>query len=136
MEGLSMSVITVTDATFQKEVLEASKIKPVLVEFSTRAKENKQKLPNASAKMDAVIDELDAVYAEQVKFVRVEIELDPDLKDTLNPVTSNMYAINHGPTTVLIKTVEEIAEIVGGYDRKYVEDKLKAFAGIDNGGAR
>ncbi|MDU8644554.1 thioredoxin [Pseudomonas syringae group sp. 26L6] len=131
-----MSVITVTDATFQKEVLEASKIKPVLVEFSTRAKENKQKLPNASAKMDAVIDELDAVYAEQVKFVRVEIELDPDFKDTLNPVTSNMYAINHGPTTVLIKTVEEIAEIVGGYDRKYVEDKLKAFAGIDNGGAR
>ncbi|KPX41332.1 hypothetical protein ALP86_101635 [Pseudomonas amygdali pv. mori] len=136
MEGLSMSVITVTDATFQKEVLEASKIKPVLVEFSTRAKENKQKLPNASAKMDAVIDELDAVYAEQVKFVRVEIELDPDLKDTLNPVTSNMYAINHGPTTVLIKTVEEIVEIVGGYDRKYVEDKSKAFAGIDNGGAR
>ncbi|OBS37440.1 hypothetical protein A9K79_22225 [Pseudomonas syringae pv. syringae] len=121
-----MSVMTVTDATFQQEVLEASKTKPVLVEFSTRGKENKQKLPNASAKMDAVIDELAVAYAEKIKFVRVEIELGPDLKDTLNPVTSNTYAINHGPTTVLIK----MAEIVGGYDKQYVEDTLKAFAGI------
>ncbi|SDW94670.1 hypothetical protein SAMN05444064_10972 [Pseudomonas syringae] len=124
-----MSVMTVTDATFQKEVLEASKTKPVLVEFSTKVKENRQKLPNASAKMDAVIDELDAAYAEKIKFVRVEIELGPDLKDTLNPVTSNMYAINHGPTTVMIK----MAEIVGFYDKKFVEDKVKAFADIDEG---
>ena len=31
-----MSVITVTDAIFQQEALEASKTKPVLVEISTR----------------------------------------------------------------------------------------------------
>jgi thioredoxin-like negative regulator of GroEL len=96
-----MSVITVTDSTFEAEVLQSAI--PTVVEFTTRIKTNRSGADNASAKMDKTIDDLATNYAGRIKFVRVEIELDQALKDTLNPLTSATYEINHGPTLVLIK---------------------------------
>lgn len=116
-----MSVMTVTDSTFNAEVLQSTL--PVVVEFTTRQKSKKDGTANASAKMDAVLDDLASQYDGKVKFVRVEIELDQDLNDTLNPVTSAKYEINNGPTLVLIKRGErakdkdgsEIKDLVGYY---------------------
>ncbi|OUM04622.1 thioredoxin [Pseudomonas syringae] len=109
-----MSVTTVTDTTFQKEVIEASDHKLVVVEFSTKEKVNKRGLENASAKMDAVFNKLADDYINRVVFARVEIELDPDLKDSLNPLTSAAHAINHGPTMVFFKKGQKVRDDLVG----------------------
>ncbi|WP_054084441.1 MULTISPECIES: thiol reductase thioredoxin [Pseudomonas syringae group] len=98
-----MSVMTVTDSTFEKAVIEASKQRLVVVEFSTKGKVNKRGEENASARMDAIFDALEEEYAEKASLVRVEIELDSDLHDSLNPETSSEYQINHGPTMVFFE---------------------------------
>lgn len=110
-----MSVETVTDSTFQKSVIDASQEKLVVVEFSTVDKTTKRdpSVLNASGKMDAVIDELDTKYAGKAVFCRVEIKLDSDLKDTLNPYASGTYGINHGPTMILVLNGKNMRELVG-----------------------
>lgn len=126
-----MSVITVTDSTFDAEVLQ-SKL-PTLVEFTTRLKSKKDGTQNASAKMDVILDELASQYEGKVKFVRVEIELDQDLKDSLNPVSSTKYAINHGPTLVLINAGERAKDQDGSTvnDRVGLQTKDSLIALID-----
>ncbi|MEE4305600.1 thioredoxin-like superfamily, group II member protein [Pseudomonas alliivorans] len=113
-----MSVETVTDSSFDEAVIKVSKKKLVVVEFSTKEKLNRRGEPNASAKMDSVIDELYAYYAGKVVFCRVEIELDSDLKDTLNPDTSGTYGINHGPTMILVLNGKQAGELVGQQTRE------------------
>ncbi|WP_235661382.1 thioredoxin family protein [Pseudomonas coronafaciens] len=108
-KGQRMSVITVTDAIFQKEVVEASHHKLVAVEFSTKGKEKK-----ASAKMDVIFDDLAEKYAEKAILVRVYIELDLDLEDSLNPVASKEYKINCGPTIVFFKAGKRAREDIVG----------------------
>ncbi|MFS2159961.1 thioredoxin family protein [Pseudomonas sp. Pseusp122] len=130
-----MSVITVTDSTFEAEVLQSAI--PTVVEFTTRIKTNKSGADNASAKMDKTIDSLAASYAGTVKFVRVEIELDQDLKDTLNPSTSAKYEINHGPTLVLIKggarakdsSGTQVDDLVGNYTDEQVRTWVSRIGG-------
>ncbi|NAO54013.1 thioredoxin [Pseudomonas syringae] len=118
-EALSMSVMTVTDSTFQKDVIEASNQKLVVVEFSTKGKVNKRGEENASARMDTVFNALEEKYALlNVSLVRVEIELDSDLKDSLNPVTSTEYQINHGPTMVFFKGGARAREDLVGLQTK------------------
>ncbi|KPX36354.1 Uncharacterized protein ALO70_04666 [Pseudomonas amygdali pv. eriobotryae] len=119
MRGMNMSVITATDSTFQKEVVDASCHRLVAVEFSTKGKVSKRGDQNASARMDAIFDALEEKYAEKVSLIRVEIELDSDLKDSLNPVTSNEYEINHGPTMVFFKDGKRVREdLVGQQTRE------------------
>ncbi|MDC3736733.1 thioredoxin [Pseudomonas syringae pv. syringae] len=114
-----MSVMTVTDSTFQKDVIEASNQKLVVVEFSTKGKVNKRGEENASARMDTVFNALEEKYALlNVSLVRVEIELDSDLKHSLNPVTSTEYQINHGPTMVFIKGGARAREDLVGLQTK------------------
>ncbi|WP_241766467.1 hypothetical protein [Pseudomonas avellanae] len=60
-----MSVTTVTDSSFQKDVIEASNQGLVVVEFSTKGKVNKRGEENASARMDAIFDALEEKYAER-----------------------------------------------------------------------
>ncbi|KPY63122.1 Uncharacterized protein ALO46_02520 [Pseudomonas syringae pv. solidagae] len=114
MEALSMSVMTVTDSTFQKDVIEASNQKLVVVEFSTKVKVNKRGEDNASARMDTIFNALEEKYAGKVSLVRVEIELDSHL----NPVTSTQYQINHGPTMVFFKAGARAREDLVGQQTK------------------
>ncbi|POP93432.1 thioredoxin [Pseudomonas syringae pv. syringae] len=114
MEALSMSVLTVTDSTFQKDVIEASNQKLVVVEFSTKVKVNKRGEDNASARMDTIFNALEEKYAGKVSLVRVEIELDSHL----NPVTSTQYQINHGPTMVFFKAGARAREDLVGQQTK------------------
>jgi len=124
-----MSVMTVTDSTFDAEVLQ-SKL-PVLVEFTRQEKKKTGGTDdNASKKMDDILDALVDNYKDKVKFVRVEIKLDGDLKDSLNPVSSTKYYINLGPTLVFIKNGERakdkdgavIADVVGHHSKEQVVD--------------
>ncbi|WP_232924897.1 hypothetical protein [Pseudomonas syringae] len=57
-------------------------------------------------------------YAVKVSLVRGEIELDSDLKDSLNPVTSTEYQINHGPTMVFFKGGARAREDLVGLQTK------------------
>ncbi|MDF5776333.1 thioredoxin family protein [Pseudomonas fragariae (ex Marin et al. 2024)] len=109
-----MSVMTVTDSTFQKDVIEASNQKLVVVEFSTKVKVNKRGEDNASARMDTIFNALEEKYAGKVSLVRVEIELDSHL----NPVTSTQYQINHGPTMVFFKAGARAREDLVGQQTK------------------
>lgn len=113
-----MSVETVTDSSFDEAVIKASKNKLVVVEFSTKEKLNRPGEPNASAEMDAIIDELCTHYAAKVVFCRIEIELDSDLKDTLNPDASGTYGINHGPTVIMVLNGKQAGELVGEQTRE------------------
>ncbi|WP_032610659.1 thioredoxin [Pseudomonas syringae] len=113
-----MSVETVTDSSFDEAVIKASNKKLVVVEFSTKEKLNRQGEPNASAKMDAIIDELGTHYAAKVVFCRIEIELDSGLKDTLNPEASGTYGINHGPTMIMVLNGKQAGELVGEQTRE------------------
>ncbi|MCD5984278.1 MULTISPECIES: thioredoxin family protein [Pseudomonas] len=125
-----MSVETVTDSSFDEAVIKASKKKLVVVEFSTKEKLNKRNEPNASAKMDPVIDELSTHYGAKVVFCRIEIALDSDLKDTLNPTASGTYGINHGPTMILVLKGKRAGELVGQQTRErmvqVIDDVLAA----------
>ncbi|EKG35618.1 hypothetical protein Pav037_4199 [Pseudomonas syringae pv. avellanae str. ISPaVe037] len=118
MGALNMSVMTVTDSSFPKEVVEASHHRLVVVEFSTKGKVNKQGAENASARMDTIFDGLEADYADKVTLVRAEIELDADLKDSLNPLMTTEYAINHGPTLVFLKQGKRVREDLVGQQTK------------------
>ncbi|WP_254875955.1 thioredoxin family protein [Pseudomonas viridiflava] len=127
-----MSVLTVTDSTFQESVIEASQQKLVVVEFSTKEKLNKRGEPNASAKMDSVIEELDAQYAGEIGFFRVDIELVwdysnptlPKANDVLNPGASKAYEIN-GPTLVFFLEGGALQEkLLGFYDEAATRSKL------------
>ncbi|MGN2467880.1 thioredoxin family protein [Pseudomonas syringae] len=110
-----MSVMTVTDSTFQKDVIEASNQRLVVVEFSTNGKVSKRGEENASARMDTIFNALEEKYAGKVSLVRVEIELDSHLKDSSNPVTSTQYQINHGPTMVFFKAGARAREYLVGH---------------------
>ncbi|MBI6705024.1 thioredoxin family protein [Pseudomonas viridiflava] len=128
-----MSVEMVSDSTFQKSVIDVSQEKLVVVEFSTKEKLNKRGEPNASAKMDSVIDGLDAQYAGEIEFFRVEVNLvwdysdpqKPMAKDDLNPAASSAYEINHGPTLVFLLEGERVQEnLLGFYDEASTRQKL------------
>jgi len=128
-----MSVEMVSDSTFQKSVIDVSQEKLVVVEFSAKEKLNKRGEPNASAKMDSVIDGLDAQYAGEIEFFRVEVNLvwdysdpqKPMAKDDLNLAASSAYEINHGPTLVFLLEGERVQEnLLGFYDEASTRLKL------------
>ncbi|WP_231652962.1 thioredoxin family protein [Pseudomonas californiensis] len=92
------------------------------VEFSAREKINKRGDSNASAKMDPVIDELQDSCTGKAPFVLVEIMLDSDLKDSLNPVTTSQYNINHGPTITFFSSGKKLETKLVGLQTK---DRVK-----------
>jgi hypothetical protein len=120
-----MDVIVADDADFKTKV--SGKGRLAVVEFSTREKKTSRGTDNASKRMDAVFDEVAKGYGDiaKVGFFRVEIELDAELSDTLNPLTSKTYAINHGPTVVFIKDEMEVSpQLVGHYLADSFKDKV------------
>jgi hypothetical protein len=126
-----MEVVTVNDANFKDQVVDKARL--AVVEFSAKKKETASGGANASAKMDAVFDEVARGFSDtdKIGFFRVEIQLNDELIDAENPLTSKTYAINHGPTTVFIKDGKEIIrQLVGHYlaaeFKNKVDEALKA----------
>jgi zinc protease len=87
-----MAVETVTDKTFGREVLAATR--PVLVEFTS-----------AQAPVNASLDAVNALQGN-VKIARVDVNQHPDLKDE--------YGVRGLPTLILFKHGKPLARRVGG----------------------
>jgi len=133
-----MSVLTVTDSTFQKSVIDTSQEKLVVVEFFTKEKLNERGEHKASDLMDSVVVGLDAQYAGEIEFFRVEINLvwddsdpqKPTAKDDLNPAASSAYEINHGPTLVfLLEGARVRKNLLGPYDEASTKQQLDELLG-------
>lgn len=92
------AVPEVTDATFQQKVLEASKTRPVLVDFfATWCGPCKMLAP--------MLDRVAPKYAGKVDIVKVDVDK--------NPVSIATHGIRSMPTLVLFQNGQETDRIVG-----------------------
>lgn len=108
-----MSVMTVNDGNFDKEVLESAL--PVLVQFCKDGN-NARGEPNSSSKMSAVTSELAKEYGGKVKVLRKE--LDKEGK------TERKYKVESAPITLLIKDGEVEREVVGYYALDWMKERV------------
>lgn len=127
---MSMSVIETSDASFAKDVLSATSRLDV-IEFSDLNKVNSRGDPNASAKMDTVIDALaaDSKHLE-VRFFRVNVEFDKTqspIEVTRNAETAKQFSINHAPTVVFLRSGQQVhPQVVGHYDKAFMERQIES----------
>lgn len=100
-----MAIIEVSDEVFTKEVLQATT--PVVVEFSKPGM-NKYpdpkdgtvtEEPNKSSRMKEILDALSGEYGERVKFVRVDLDS--------NPESARLCGITEAPALFLIQRTTE-----------------------------
>ncbi len=101
-------VAPVTDASFQKEVLQAKR--PTLVDFwagwcaPCRA-------------VAPVVEELASTYKEKVNFRKLDIDG--------NPSTPIQYGIRGIPTLILFKDGQIVDQVVGAVPKEQIEKILK-----------
>ena len=102
-----MKPIEVTDATFEKEVLQAKE--PVLVDFwavwcgPCRA-------------VAPIVDELAKEYNGKLKVVKVDVDA--------NVETASRYNILSIPTLLIFKDGKPVEQVVGAAPKKMFVDKL------------
>lgn len=126
---MAMHVIETCDDSFELDVKSATSRLDV-IEFSDFNKVNKRGEPNASARMDAVIDELAAEDANTgVRFFRVSVEFDKTsdpVRVTRNAKTAGQFDINHAPTVVLLRSEsEKPVQVVGYYEKNYLQKQIE-----------
>ena len=100
-----MAVIEENDGIFTKEVLQASI--PVVVEFSqagineyTDPKDGTvTEQPNNSSRTNGIIDGLSTDYGEQVKFVRIDLNG--------NPESAKLCGVTEAPALLFIQRAPE-----------------------------
>ena len=129
-QELTIDVVIVNDANFESQA--GGKGRLAVVEFSAREKKTARGTDNASARMDPIFDEVAKGYSDtgKIAFLRVEIALDADLVDSLSPITSKKYGINHGPTMAFIKDGKEVVpQLVGQYCAADLKHKVDEALG-------
>ncbi len=97
-----MSINEVGSAEFEAQVLEASKAKPVIVDFWAP-------WCGPCRMITPIIEELDQEYAEKVIFFKLNIDEDPDI--------ASQYNIMSIPTVIVYKD-GEVAESITGVKSK------------------
>src|SRR3972149_6175779 len=106
--GEGTGPIAVTDATFQKEVLEAAE--PTFVDFWAS-------WCGPCRMIAPVFEELSNQYNGQVKFAKVNVDE--------NPKTPANYGVRGIPTLILFKGGKVVEQIVGAVPRGQLENILK-----------
>lgn len=100
-----MAIVEATDGTFTKEVLQASI--PVVVEFSkpgvNQYPDSKDgavnEEPNNSSRTKGIIDGLSSDYGDRVKFVRVDLDG--------NPESARLCGVTEAPALLFIQRAPE-----------------------------
>jgi thioredoxin 1 len=106
--------IVLTDADFQKEILESKQL--VLVEFSA----NWSGLCQIIA---PVIEDMALRFGAQVKFCAIDVDAGGDI--------ANAYGIRKIPTILFFKEGQVVDSIAGAVPRARIAKKLEALLRLD-----
>ncbi len=107
----SENIVTVSDSTFEKEVLQAQQA--VLVDFWAAW--------CGPCKMIApVIDEIADEYAGKIKVAKLNVDD--------NPQTSAQYGVMSIPTLIIYKNGDEVERIIGFKTKKELDSILEKYA--------
>lgn len=107
-----MATRTVTDASFETEVLGSSK--PVIVDFWAD-------WCGPCGKLSPVLEQLADDYADKVEVVKVNVDE--------NPETATRYGITSIPSVYLFDGGEQKATVIGARPRQYFEREFADYLG-------
>jgi thioredoxin 1 len=102
------SLFTVTDETFQKEVLEAEQ--PTFVDFWAS-------WCGPCRMIGPIFEELSGEYSGRVKFAKVNVDE--------NPRTPANYGVRGIPTLIMFKGGKPVEQVVGAVPKSQLESVLK-----------
>jgi len=100
--------VTVTDDTFQKEVLEAEQ--PTLVDFWAS-------WCGPCRMIAPILEELSSQYSGKVKFAKVNVDE--------NPKTPANFGVRGIPTLIMFKGGKAVDQVVGAVPKSQLENILK-----------
>jgi thioredoxin 1 len=106
--GEGVNLLAVTDATFQKEVLEAEQ--PTFVDFWAS-------WCGPCKMIGPIFEELAKEYAGKVKFAKVNV--DENLKTPAN------FGVRGIPTLIMFKGGKIVEQVVGAVPKSQIENILK-----------
>ncbi|MCP5322666.1 MAG: thioredoxin [Candidatus Paracaedibacteraceae bacterium] len=102
-----MSVNSISDATFEKEVLESSL--PVLIDFWAA-------WCGPCRMVAPVLDDLAKDMSDKLKIVKINVDE--------NPETPTIYQVRSIPTLILFKKGETVSTMVGAHPKSKLVDWL------------
>jgi len=106
--GEGTGPVTVTDDTFQKEVLEAEQ--PTLVDFWAS-------WCGPCRMIAPILEELSSQYSGKVKFAKVNVDE--------NPKTPANFGVRGIPTLIMFKGGKAVDQVVGAVPKSQLENILK-----------